>query len=97
MFQAYYLSSDSDAPEPPSPSSDAGFQTAKLDLDDLGCAIFDFLVAAVRVKKAKALLVIGEGASETGTDLLKGLVDGVLGWTRITRENVSICKRERGS
>jgi hypothetical protein len=57
-----------------------------MDLDDLGCAIFDFLTSFVRVPKAKEALI--NGRSGGGSDLMRDLLLGVLGWTQVTRANV---------
>ncbi|OCF34393.1 hypothetical protein I316_03907 [Kwoniella heveanensis BCC8398] len=83
LFTAFYLSSDPDAPEPPSPTSDVGMLDPKIDITDLSCAIFDFLTPAVRTKGAPAILLNEDRAS----DLLQGVVAVVLEYTQVTREN----------
>jgi hypothetical protein len=86
VFHIYYLTTADDSLEPPSTSSDAtGSSAPKVNLDDLGCAIFGFLTGAIRVPKAKEIFV----GSNAGIGLIRSLVEGVLGWTQITRGNVS--------
>ncbi|KAK4689861.1 importin-9, partial [Tremellales sp. Uapishka_1] len=83
LFTAHYVSSDPDAPEPPSPTSDAGFNGPKMDLDDLACAVFDFLTPAVRTPKIAPILV----KNEVGTDVMENIIGIVLAYTQVTREN----------
>ncbi|WWD20442.1 hypothetical protein CI109_104918 [Kwoniella shandongensis] len=83
VFTTFYLSSDPDAPEPPSPTSDAGMMDPKIDITDLACAIFDFLTPAVRTKAAPAIMVEGE----KGSELMESTVRIVLDYTQVTREN----------
>ncbi|GFZ49805.1 hypothetical protein JCM24511_07208 [Saitozyma sp. JCM 24511] len=83
LFTLYYLSTADEALEPPSPTSDVGFVAPKMDIDDLACAAFDFLTPIARTHKAAPELVV-EG---TATGVLQGLVETVLGYTQVTREN----------
>ncbi|WVR07905.1 hypothetical protein IAU60_004948 [Kwoniella sp. DSM 27419] len=83
LFHTFYLSSDPDAPEPPSPTSDIGMMDLKVDITDLACAVFDFLTPAVRTKSAPAVLVDGSN----GSGLMRGIIDVVLDYTQVTREN----------
>jgi hypothetical protein len=89
LFTLYYLSTADEAHEPPSPTSDVGFVAPKMDMDDLACAAFDFLTPIARTHKAAPELVV-EG---TATGVLYGLVETVLGYTQVTRENVSVTHR----
>ncbi|WWC66093.1 uncharacterized protein I303_108715 [Kwoniella dejecticola CBS 10117] len=84
QFQAFYLSNGDDAPEPPSPVSDVGMLDPRVDITDLACAIFDFLTPAVRTKNASTILLDESGA---GSNTTRGIVDIVLDYTQITREN----------
>nr|XP_019009559.1 uncharacterized protein I206_06208 [Kwoniella pini CBS 10737]OCF48340.1 hypothetical protein I206_06208 [Kwoniella pini CBS 10737] len=84
QFQAFYLTNGDDAPEPPSPVSDVGMLDPRIDITDLACAIFDFLTPAVRTKNAPAVLL---DASGSGNETMQGVVDIVLQYTQITREN----------
>ncbi|WRT69867.1 uncharacterized protein IL334_006858 [Kwoniella shivajii] len=83
LFQTFYLSSAEDAPEPPSPTSDVGMLDPKIDITDLACAIFDFLTPAVRTKVAPQILLDGDN----GNSVMQGIVDAVVEYTQITREN----------
>lgn len=85
-FQAYYLSSDPDAPDPPTPPPDVGSGTTKMDLDDLVCAVFDFLTPVVRTPKAAESLMNGDEPNE----IMEQIVGIVLEYTQVTRANVSI-------
>ncbi|KAK1923454.1 armadillo-type protein [Papiliotrema laurentii] len=87
LFTSHYVSTGSNASEPPSPTSDAGFVTPTNGIDDLACTIFDFLTPAVRHQKALALLVSGEKGSEQGSDTLRQVLDLVLRYTQVTRSN----------
>ncbi|WVQ84827.1 hypothetical protein IAT38_006984 [Cryptococcus sp. DSM 104549] len=86
-FTAFYITTGDDAPEPPSPTSDAGMMDPKIGIPDLGSAIFDFLTSAVRHKVAAPALVSGEGDAARGTELLEAMVGVVLQFTQVTREN----------
>lgn len=90
VFEKYYLSISPDAPEPPSPTSDAGFVIPKNDLDDLACAAFDFVTPLVRLPKVKEEMERGQGLAE-------GLVRCVLAYTQVTRSNVSLSAKQEGS
>lgn len=92
LFTLYYLSTADEAHEPPSSTSDVGFVAPKMDIDDLACAAFDFLTPIARTHKAAPELVV-EG---TATGVLQGLVETVLGYTQVTRENVSEVGRFTG-
>nr|XP_019043733.1 hypothetical protein I302_08314 [Kwoniella bestiolae CBS 10118]OCF22663.1 hypothetical protein I302_08314 [Kwoniella bestiolae CBS 10118] len=83
-FHSYYLSNAEDSHEPPSPTSDVGMLDPKIDITDLACAIFDFLTPAVRTKNAPSILLDGQG---NGNEVMQGVVDVVLDYTQITREN----------
>ena len=85
----YYLSSSEDAPEPPSPTPDVGFIAPRMDLDDLACAVFDFLTPIVRTTKAAPNLVSGETGKETGTQMMEKIFGLVLCYIQVTRANVS--------
>jgi hypothetical protein len=85
QFLQYYVSSDPDAPEPPSPTSDVGFGAQQNTIEDLACAIFDFLTPAVRQKSVETLLGGGSEAEQWA----RGVVELVLLYTRVTRTNVS--------
>ncbi|ORY34633.1 armadillo-type protein [Naematelia encephala] len=69
-FQTYYLSTDPSAPEPPSSTADVGFVAPKMDLDDLACAVFDFLTPVVRSAKLADILVQNEKAGEEMLSLI---------------------------
>ncbi|WWC92624.1 uncharacterized protein L201_007583 [Kwoniella dendrophila CBS 6074] len=83
LFQTFYLSNAEDAPEPPSPTSDVGMLDPKIDITDLACSIFDFLTPAVRTKNAPGILLNGE----QGNEVMQGIIDIVIEYTQITREN----------
>lgn len=85
QFLQYYASSDPDAPEPPSPTSDLGFGAQQDTVEDLACAIFDFLTPAVRPKSVETLL----GGSSQAEQWARSVVELVLIYTRVTRTNVS--------
>jgi importin-9 len=85
QFLQYYASSDPEAPEPPSPTSDVGFGAQQSTLEDLGCAIFDFLTPAVRQKGVETTL----GGRTQAEHWSKNVVELVLLYTRVTRSNVS--------
>lgn len=87
VFQAFYLSSEDDAPEPPSPTSDVGLVAPRTNLDDLGNSVFDFLNPAVRPASIKGSLVSGPAGDEQGTELLARIIQIVVVYTQITREN----------
>lgn len=80
IFNSHYVSTDPNAPMPPSPTSDIGFATQQSSIDDLVCAMFDFLTPAVRRDNVQAMFTEG-GA-------LKELVGLVLEYTQVTRTNV---------
>ncbi|KAK8849809.1 hypothetical protein IAR55_005145 [Kwoniella newhampshirensis] len=83
LFTTFYLSSDPNAPEPPSPTSDTGMMDPKIDITDLACAVFDFLTPAVRTKAAPAIMMDGE----KGSELMQSIISVVLDYTQVTREN----------
>ncbi|OCF78060.1 hypothetical protein I204_02066 [Kwoniella mangroviensis CBS 8886] len=83
-FHTFYLSNAEDSHELPSPTSDVGMLDPKIDITDLACAIFDFLTPAVRTKTAPSILIDGQGH---GNEVMQGIVDVVLDYTQITREN----------
>lgn len=85
LYRLYYLSTDPEAPEPPSASSDTSFGAPKTSLEDLGCGIFDFLTPVVRQKGVAEALVAGAQA----TELAKGLIQSVLDWTQVSKASVS--------
>ncbi|OWZ73050.1 hypothetical protein AYX14_01478 [Cryptococcus neoformans] len=89
LFTAFYLSTNDDAPEPPSPTSDsgAGMTDPKIDITDLASAIFDYLTPTVRTKSAAGVLVEGQDESARATGVLENLVRVVQEFTQITREN----------
>lgn len=84
-FFKYYISNDPDAPDPPTPAPDAAY-SAKMDMDDLACAIFEFMEPVVRVPAAKELLITSEGGQERGTAIMETIVGLVLTYTQVTRE-----------
>lgn len=88
VFETYYLASSPDAPEPPSPTSDAGFMPPKNNVDDLACAAFDFLTPVVRAAAVKDVLVTGPKGREDGTDVLRAVISMVAFYIQVTRENV---------
>jgi hypothetical protein len=89
IYATYYLASSPDAPEPPSPTSDAGFMPPKSDLDDMACAAFDFMIPTSRTKEVRGLLVSGaKKGEEGGTDVMREVVRVVLEYTKVTRSNV---------
>ncbi|ADV21465.1 hypothetical protein I305_03520 [Cryptococcus gattii E566] len=89
LFTAFYLSTNDDAPEPPSPTSDsgAGMSDPKIDIPDLASAIFDYLTPTVRTKSAAGVLVEGQDDSARATAVLEDLVRVVQEFTQVTREN----------
>lgn len=89
MFETFYLSSSPDAPEPPSPTTDAGFVVSKNGLDDLACAAFDFVTPLVRLPKAKGDMVRERGGVEAAGMVPDALIHCVLVYMRVTRTNVS--------
>ena len=86
-FQSHYLSTNPDAPEPPTPSDSSA---TKQDIDDLASTIFLFMTPAVRNAKIASSLVEGSKGDERPTGLLRGIVEAVLDYTQVTRENVSL-------
>lgn len=84
-FNKYYISNDPDAPDPPAPAPDAAY-SAKMDLDDLACSIFEFLEPVVRVPAAKELLISSDGGAERGTPIMETIIGLVLTYTQVTRE-----------
>ena len=98
-LNAYYLSTSASAPEPPSDPNPEDGQNA--GIVDLGASILDFLTGISRARSLRSILVTrnesagssnGSGAAmsrEQPTPILEGLVHEVVGWTRITREDVS--------
>ncbi|ODN87698.1 hypothetical protein L198_06924 [Cryptococcus wingfieldii CBS 7118] len=87
LFRAFYLSSEDDAPEPPSPTSDVGMMEDKTGLPELTSAIFDLLTPVVRTKSALLSLISGSEGSEAPTEVLEQLVKVVQEWTQVTKEN----------
>jgi hypothetical protein len=81
IFNSHYVSTDPNAPTPPSPTSDIGFVAQQSTIDELVCAIFDFLTPAVRRDNVQTMF------TEDGA--LKELVRLVLDYTQVTRTNVS--------
>ena len=61
-----------------------------MELDDLACAIFDFLIPAVRTTRAAASLVTSEKGEEAGTELMEGILGVVLGYVQVTKANASV-------
>ncbi|WVQ75750.1 hypothetical protein IAR50_005381 [Cryptococcus sp. DSM 104548] len=87
LFRAFYLSSEDDAPEPPSPTSDVGMMDDKTGLPELASAIFDLLTPVVRSKPALPVLISGPEGSESPTPVLEQLIKVVQEWTQVTKEN----------
>lgn len=81
-FNSYYISSDPDSPDPPLPEDSF---TAKMDLDDLASAIFEYLEPTVRTKEAKDILISKDG-EERGTAVTETIVGLVLTYTQVTRQ-----------
>lgn len=79
VFNSYYISSAPDAPEPPVPEE---AYSAKMDLDDLASAIFEFLEPTIRVPQSKEILVTGD---DQGTPVMETIINLVLTYTQVTR------------
>jgi hypothetical protein len=84
-FASHYISSDPDAPEPPTPAPDATY-SAKMDLDDLATNIFEFFEPTIRVPAAKEMLIQGSGNDERGTDVMETIINLVLTYTQVMRQ-----------
>lgn len=99
-LHAYYLSTSASAPEPPSDPNPEDGQNA--GIVDLGASILDFLTGISRARSLRSVMVTkdegagpshGSGAAmsrEKPTQVLENLVYEILGWTQITREDVSL-------
>lgn len=99
-FEAFYLSSADGAPEPPSsPNPEEGTNAG---IVDLGASIMDFLTGVSRARSVRAILVkrdinnaAGAGAAmgnDSPTPVFEALVHQIVGWARITREDVRAAK-----
>lgn len=102
-FQTHYLSSSPDAPEPPSCISSSGGDSNPdsndIGIPELACSIVDYLTGAARARGAKEVFVIGgdggkgkgKGKGKEGKELpsqeMLGLVDALLRFTQMTRED----------
>ena len=92
------MSTSADALEPPSSPNPEEGQNA--GLVDLGASILDFLTGVSRARSIRSTMVEREGGAgssagagiamsrERPTALLNSLVYEILGWARITREDV---------
>jgi hypothetical protein len=86
MFHSHYLSTSPSAPNPPE-SKDEQDQAG---IVDLGSAIMDFLTGASRARAARVVLCTkdDQGREQAG-ELMSGLIFEVIGWSQITRDDVS--------
>ncbi|RXK36603.1 hypothetical protein M231_06144 [Tremella mesenterica] len=87
-YQIYYVASSSSGREPPTTTSRANSKDPASSLVELACAAFDFLEPAVRSPKVRDALLEGPRGGETPTMLLRALMESVLAYTQITRDEV---------
>ena len=85
MFQTFYILSDEDAPDLPSPVvSEFGQPDKSFGIDDMAMSAFEFLSPVVRAKVAESLII-----NERDTTVLETMISQVVEYTQINRVDVS--------
>ena len=84
LFTTYYLTTGTDSREPPVPANDMNTAIRQPDITYLASEVFDFMTPAVRAPAAASYTT----SSDAGGSAIQHVVDNIIHYTKISRENV---------